>query len=141
MSIFIAVLLHKNVIASCPFVEKLDLHPKDVWQYNADSFWKKSDKFKELKVLEEQAAILEKMRVEHEIREREEREMERSILFFHPLSLSLSSLLSSLLLSSLSSSLSSLSSSSSSSSSSLLLLENWKKNEYNKNEKKQRKND
>jgi len=141
MSIFIAVLLHKNVIASCPFVEKLDLRPKDVWQYNADSFWKKSDKFKELKVLEEQAAILEKMRVEHEIREREEREMERFILFFHPLSLSLSSLLSSLLLSSLSSSLSSLSSSSSSSSSSLLLLENWKKNEYNKNEKKQRKND
>ena len=122
MSIFIAVLLHKNVIASCPFVEKLDLRPKDVWQYNADSFWKKSDKFKELKVLEEQAAILEKMRVEHEIREREEREMERLTLFFHPLLLLISS-------------------SSSSSSLLLLLLENWKKNEYNKSEKKQRRND
>ena len=77
MNIFIAALVHKNVFANCPFVEKLDINPKDVWQYNAENFWKKSDKFKALKVLEEQAAILEKMRVEQETREREEREMER----------------------------------------------------------------
>jgi hypothetical protein len=77
MDIFIAALIHKNVFANCPFVEKLDLNPKDVWQYNTEAFWKKSDKFKELKALEEQTAIFEKMRIEQEIREREDREMER----------------------------------------------------------------
>jgi len=79
LSLFIAALIHKNVFANCPFVEKLDLNPKDVWQYNAANFWKKSERFKEIQILEEQAAIEEKMRVAQEIREREEREMERKL--------------------------------------------------------------
>lgn len=76
LNTFIAALIHKNIFTNCPFVEKLDLNPKDVWQYNAANFWKKSERFKELQILEEQAAIEEKMRVAQEIREREEREME-----------------------------------------------------------------